>query len=343
MADAPSTQPGAWVVAGSSAALAALAPLIQARRDRQPVEERIDGIAPLLDDPAAQLPPHTEAVLVVGRRACSPCQGLPGLFLRNAAGRRVPVGWLPDVGSALGTYALAAARVLARPPATGPLVVLGQWEDRFLRVSLRTARWFEPASRGVAAFQWTAERITRDGMMQGLASCGPGVALYFGHGRPRGWAGYHGVRREHFVDPWPKPIGAMVALCCENASRWRTGLSFAESLALRGVFAGGLAAVTKTRHEDNRQLGPALCEALTGAPIRTLAQWVLALPASSWARTPYRFIGDPAAPLAGADGAGERAASVFAPAPDAEVPPWPESPDEAPTADAIAVQPEVMP
>jgi hypothetical protein len=325
-----------WVIAGSASALAALEPLIAARRKVQRVVELRDGVDALLENPAALLPRDTEAVLVVGRRSVSPRRGLPALFLTGAHGRRVPVGWLPDVGEELTDYARAAARVLdrvlhggsnrhaLRPAGGDPIVVLGQWEDRFLRVGLRTARWFERHSGGWSVFHWTADRISRENMLRGLADTGPALAFYFGHGRPRGWAAYHGVRSEHLAGPWPEPMGALLALCCENASRWRTAVSFAERLALRGVFAGALAAVTKTRHERNRRLGPAFCEVLTARPIRTLGELVLSLPEHEWTETPYRFIGDPAAPLVAAEGAGARAARVFAPAPDAVLPPWEE-------------------
>lgn len=313
-----------WVIAGSGSALDALAPLIRARARRQRVITLTGAVEALLADPARILPRDTEAVLIVAPRHVSPRRGLSGLFLLDAQQRRVPVGWLPDLGPALSTYAAAAARVLARTKHGGPVVVLGQWEDRFLRVGLRTTRWFERNGADWPAFQWTAERISRENMLRGLASCGPAAAVYFGHGRPRGWAGYHGVRREHFEDPWPEPVGGLLALCCENASRWRTDLSFAESLALRGVFAGALGAVTKTRHEHNRRLGPALCEALTAGSIRSLGELVLALPPEEWTNSPYRFIGDPAAPLAGSRGAAARAAKIFAPAPDDELPPWSE-------------------
>lgn len=316
------------MVAGSKSALDALAPLLAARRARQRVVALEDEVEAVLANPAGTLPCGAEAVLVVGPKRRSPRRGLSGLFLIDAQQRRVPVGWLPDVGAGLSRYAEAAARVVERigngTDNTKPIVVLGQWEDRFLRVGLRTARWFERHEAGWPVFHWTADRISRENMLRGLAECGPALALYFGHGRPRGWAGYHGVRREHFSAPWDEPIGALLALCCENASRWRTDMSFAEVLALRGVFAGGLAAVTKTRHEHNRRLGPLVCEALTGASVRTLGELVLALPASEWTDTPYRFIGDPAAPLMGAPGGAERAARVFAPAPDAPLPPWEE-------------------
>lgn len=313
-----------WVVAGPPAALAALAPLIAARRTRQPVLVLPDGAAALLASSERMLPRGAEAVLVVAPRRISPRRALPGLFLPDADGRRVPVGHLPDAGADLAVYARTAAHVLERADQVGPVVVLGQWEDRFLRVGLRTMRWLERHAVAPASFHWTADRISRENMLSGLADCGPALALYFGHGRPRGWAGYHGVRAEHFTLPWREPMGALVTLCCENASRWRTRLSFAEALALRGVLGGALAAVTKTRHEANRRLGPALCEALTAAAQRprTLAELILALPEAEWAETPYRFIGDPAIPLAGAPDGVARAERVFAPAPDDPLPPW---------------------
>src|SRR5690606_24037366 len=134
--------------------------------------------------------------------------------------------------------------------------------DRFLRVGLRAARWLGSHGHASNAFNWTADRLSRTDMIAGLR-LGPAVAVYFGHGRPRGWAGYHGVRTAHFERPWIEPVAALLALCCENASRYHTGLSFAERLVLTGVCGGMLAAVTKTRHEDNRRWGPELCEAFT--------------------------------------------------------------------------------
>ena len=316
-----------WVLVAPTSALAPLAPLLAARARRQPLHVIENGVEAVLANAAPCLPPDTEAVLVIGPRRGTPRRGLAGLFWRDRDGQRVPVGWLPEAGAALANYAAAAAKVLLRPSTPGPLVILGQWEDRFLRVALRTSRWFERHESALPVFHWTADRVSRTDMLRGLG-VGPGVALYFGHGRPRGWAGYHGTRASHFETPWDEAIGALLALCCENASRWRTGVSFAEDLALRGVVAGALAAVTKTRHEDNRLLGPALCETLTqpGETVSTLAELVAKteVPAGFWERSPYRFIGDPAAPLAGAAHAPAKAAAIFAPAPDAVLPAWPD-------------------
>lgn len=313
------------MIAGRAAALTPLAPLVAARRALQPVIARRDAAA-LLAAPARHLPAGAAGVLVVGDRRRSPGTMLPGLFLRDAAGRAVPVGWLPDVGAALATYAAAAVRVLARSGSDQSLVVLGQWEDRFLRSALRAVRWAGQHGREEQVMHWTADRLSRPDMLAGLR-LGPALAIYFGHGRARGWAGYQGVRAENFADPWPEPIAALLALCCENASRHHTGLSFSERVVLAGACGAMLAAVTKTRHEDNRRWGPALCEAWTAAAAPSLAKLVAAAEtlAALPGDTPYRFIGDPLMPLAGASGATAQAARVFAPAPDAVLPPWEEA------------------
>jgi hypothetical protein len=286
------------------------------------LENKVDEV---LANPGAFLPPNAEALLVIGSVRRGPRRTLPGLWVRDAAGKNVPVGWLPASIPRLADYAIAAAHVLARPPNLGPLVVLGQWEDRFLRVALRTSRWFDQHQPTPPVFHWTADRISRPDMIEGLG-CGPGMAVYYGHGRANGWAGYHGVRASHFPTTWTEPIGGLLALCCENASRRGARFSFAEELVLRGVCSAAFAGASKTRHDNNRQLGPALCEALTSGSINTLAELIAAaqLPTDFWDQTPYRFIGDPAAPLYGAEDSVHRAVQVLAPAPDESLPPWPD-------------------
>jgi len=321
--------PSPWVIAATASALAELAPLLAARAARQPVCVLKDQVDAALADPAACLPRGAEALLVVGNPRRGPRRALRGLWVGDASGKNVPVGWLPAETARLATYAVAAAKVLERPPGPGPLAVLGQWEDRFLRVALRTSRWMEKYAAAPAVFHWTADRISRTDLIDALG-CGPGVAVYYGHGRANGWAGYHGVRTGHFPAEWDEPIGSLLALCCENASRRGGRMSFAEDLVLRGVCAGTLASAGKTRHEDNRQLGPALCEALAAGKARTLADLVASadVPAGFWDRTTYRFIGDPAAPLSGASDSIERAGRVAAPGPNDSLPSWPEDPAE---------------
>lgn len=318
-----SVDQGSWVVAGPADALARLEPLLAARRRRQRVTaiERAPGA--VLPPSDREMPADAAGILVIGPRQCSPRRGLPGLWLRTRAGRRVPAGWLPNHGPALAGYARMAVRILNRSAAERALIVLGQWEDRFLRAGLRTQRWMERHGGKAPGFLWTADRISRADMLDGWSQ-GPALAVYFGHGRPRGWAGYHGVRLEHFARAWPEPTGALLALCCENASRWRTGCSFAERLVLQGVAGAMFAAVTKTRHEDNRRWGPALCAAYTEHRPATLAELVekADVPEELRESGPYRFIGDPLMPLRGASGVARRSAQVFAPAADDALPGW---------------------
>jgi len=321
------TLTGPWVIAGPATAIARLEPLLAARRAAGEVSVWVGDAGEFAATPGRFLPRGAAGVLLVGDKRRSPGRVLPGLFLHENDGRPVPAGWLPDVGAPLATYAATAARVLARPREDRSLVVLGQWEDRFLRVGLRTERWMEKHGHADAVFNWTADRISRTDMIAGLRH-GPALALYFGHGRPRGWAGYHGVRTDHFERPWTEPVAALLALCCENASRHHTGLSFAERLVLTGVCGVMLAAVTKTRHEDNRRWGPELCEAFTEKSPATLAELVAGADVAPRfkTQTAYRFIGDPLMPLAGAEGATRAAAHVFAPAPDEALPPWEDAP-----------------
>lgn len=317
---------GVWVLAAPAAALAPLTPLLEARRAVQPVLVLSAPVEAVIADPTAHLPPHAAALLIVAPRRQGPRLALSGLWVRDASDRAVPVGWLPDLGHDLATYARAAARVLRRSHAPATLAVLGQWEDRFLRVALRTSRWFEKHPPGPRVFHWTADRVCRPDLMTGLQS-GLGAAIYYGHGRANGWAGYHGVRVTDFPTPWREPLGALLALCCDNACRRGGRLSFAEEIVLRGVCGGALAAVSRTRHDKNRQLGPALCEVLTARPELTLAELIakVEVPAGFWERTPYRFIGDPLTPLSSTPDAVTKASEIFAPAPDEELPPWAES------------------
>jgi len=314
-----------WVVAGSQAAIEALETLIEARKKQQPVTILQDAVTRLFTDPAGILPENCEAVLVVGPSCSSPRKMLPGLYLHDAAKRKIPVGWLPERSASLKVYARSAAKALRRDSSPGPVVVLGQWEKRFLKMARRTASWLQNNIPNRSVFNWTADRLSGSDMVAGL-SYGPGIAIYYGHGRSRGWAGYHGIRAGHFVDPWPEPVGSFLFLCCEAASRADTDLSFAEDLALRGVFCGGLAAVSKTKAVTNHKLGTALCKAMKNNGTGTLAELLAAaeLPNGFLARTPYRFIGDPAAPVTGSADAELRSGKVFAPAPDEELPPWPE-------------------
>lgn len=287
--------PRRWCVTGSAGALAALAPLIEARTAAGPVAVIGAGAA---------LPDDAGAVLRIGGPA--PRQS------RAAAGDGGPVvvGWLPEAdGPSLERFAGAAARVLQRAPCTtsrGPVALLAQWDDRALALADELE-----ARLGPAAMRWTAERVARRDLVEGLG-CGVAAALYVGHAEPWGWVGYGGVTADVLAGGVLEPLGCVLSIACDTAAARDEGASFCEALPLAGACAAALGARTKTLHEANRALAHAVCAALSASG--SLADLLLAVPET--ALDGYVVCGDPAAPIAGALAARQHTAKLYAPAPD---------------------------
>ena len=300
------------VVVGRAEAVARLQPLIAAHRKGRPV--RLIGPACTPSDLN-----DAGAVLVVGDARISPRKALPGVFLQAANGRRVPAGWLPDVGDRLSTYARTAGEVQLRcqdDAARGPFVFLSELDDRALEVVDRVAAEMPPSE---PVFRWTSERIRRDDLMAALQG-GQGAALYFGHGVARGWAGYGGFDKSSASGSRGKPLGSILCLTCSVASRPRYGLSFCEEMVLSGLCSASLGATGRTLHESNVQLGLALAHALRSSSVMTISDLILSPDIRVDLLKRYRIIGDPLAPLIGAAGSVEKAQAVFAPAPDDVLP-----------------------
>jgi hypothetical protein len=262
--------------------------------------------------------------MVVGPRQFSPRTVLPGAVLTTANGRVVPAGWLPDVGvEPVRRFAIAAAAVHARrqttsaadsadggsDSATRTIAVLGQRHRRFDVLASRVLRLIEEAQvrdgrlrpglrgPGLRGVRWTAYDLHRDDLAAALA-LGPAVAVYVGHGRPTGWWGYAGTRAHHLGDdvrPGWQPSGAILSLTCKTASRYRTGLSFAEAIVVRGVTAGAVGAVRTTSHLANARWAVRLTQAASSAS--SVGELVAAVAPHDPAAATYRLIGDPTAPL----------------------------------------------
>ena len=285
-----------------------LRPLMDAWR-RGGVRVEIRSYAGAIPDAAelAGARPRLDALVLAGPVRHAPRTALPGPFLTNGAGRTIPAAWLPVRGAAsCRRFAIAAAHVHARPRQRRTLALLGQWHPRYLRLADRIERLLP---RRVAAFRWTAEAIVREDLVQALGA-GLGLGLYVGHGRPVGWAGYHGVRARHF-DGWRgEPVGGLVSLCCRTASRRRTGLSWAEALPLLGVAAASFGAVEETRHTDNARWAVGLCAALRSGASTVGDLLVRAAPPQASARAPYRLVGDPLTPILAAHDGVRRASAV---------------------------------
>ena len=236
-----------------------------------------------------------DALLLAGDARRAPATVLPGPFLLDGNGRRVPAAWLPLRNAAANQrFAACAARVQRRAGSEQSLALFSQWHPQYLRVieridTLVRTHW--------QTFRWSGDRITREGLVDAVGS-GLGLGVYLGHGRSVGWVGYHGVRSHHFDTFAGEPMGALMSLCCRTASRRRTGLSYAEALALRGVAAASFGATSDTLHTDNTRWAIGLCDALS-AGVKTIGELVVraAPPAPSSCKS-YRLIGDPLAPLA---------------------------------------------
>ena len=180
-------------------------------------------------------------------------------FALDRGGRRVPVAWLPVTSpAALRRFAATAARVHRRARQRTTVALLGQWHPRYLHLADRIEKLLD---RRVRTFRWTSEVIGRDEVVQALGS-GLGLALYVGHGRSVGWVGYRGLRAHHFASFRGEPLGGVVSLCCQTASRRSTELSYAESLPLQGITAASFGAVTETRHTDNTRWAVRICDTL---------------------------------------------------------------------------------
>lgn len=296
------------LLAAPRARMSDLAALVEAWRDAEVYVERVAFGTAIPDLPGViGARDDLEAALVAGPAQREPAIVLQGPFALNNGGRRVPVAWLPITSpTALRRFAAAAARVHRRAREQTTVALLGQWHPRYLHLADRIEKLL---GRRVRTFRWTSEVISRDELVEALGS-GLGLALYVGHGRSVGWVGYRGLRARHFDSFRGEPLGGLVSLCCQTASRHRTELSFAESLPLQGITAASFGAVTETRHTDNTRWAIRICDTLISG-VETLGQLIArAAPPNLSATTPYRLIGDPLAPLAAENGGAKRAGRV---------------------------------
>jgi peptidase C25-like protein len=275
--------------------MAQLRSLVRAWRETG-MRVECQGFDSVMPNLAAQVRARDDlaAALLVGPARRAPATALPSPFVVDRAQRRVPIGWLPATSAmSLQRFASTAARVHRRGGVGRGVALLGQWHPRYLRIVERMDTLMRHYLR---IFRWTSDVITREGLVQAIGS-GLGLGVYVGHGRPIGWAGYHGVRSHHFEDFAGEPMGAVLSLCCRTASRRRTGLSYAEALPLLGVTAACFGATSDTLHTDNTRWAVGLCDVLATG-ITTVGELVIrAAPSSPGAVSPYRLIGDPLAPL----------------------------------------------
>lgn len=310
-----------WTLVGGTAELAALKGWWQAVRKIRPVRVLQLEISNKKD--LASLEPYLEdasCVVVAGHYRRSPRNMVPGLFLRDRNMRQVPIGWVPVRLGRMRTFFRTQIMLLRRgfsPELTpGPHLLLGQWEERSLRMANRTYRAISEGESGISVYNWMSNRLGREELVDGL-TCGAGSAFYFGHARPKGWSGYHGIRLRHLHSAPNHPVGAILSLTCDLANRHHVGESFAEGLVTRGICGASVAAICATRNIDNLEWATGLSKTLANTPIRHLSQWLTQTEVShSGIYSPYRLIGDPMVSICGAPCSVEACATIEAPDPD---------------------------
>jgi hypothetical protein len=307
------TDPGAWVLVAPAAVVGDLAPLVDVHARSRPVVVRPQDGLPAPGQWPELVPEGAAGVLLVGDRRHSPRSALPGLFVPGADGAHVPVGWLPVGRVGFERFVPSAVRVQDRR-AEGPLAVLGQRSARYQRLADRLVHHLDDAP----ALRWGAERLTREDLCAALTA-GLGAAVYLGHGRPSGWAGYRGLRAAHLEEIADRPLGCLLSVTCWTASRWRVGTSFAEQVVLQGSAAAAIGAVRPVQHLASTRVVVALAAALRTGPevvaalLRgTFLDGGVPLPEAA----DLRLVGDPLARLGSEPDAARRAREVFAPPPD---------------------------
>jgi Peptidase family C25 len=298
-------------VVGAVRDLDGLEPLRRAYARRGIGELVVATNSPPPPDEVVALARDVDAVLLTYPRNRSPRTIVPWPAV-VADGQRVPVGIVPVVGRSVERFAVSAAsvhlRAIGEPAAATSVALLAQRSRRYIDLAGRIRRLLGERHYGDdAVFWWPADEIIRDDVVRGL-TMGLAVAVYVGHGRPRGWVGYAGVRAHHLVDA--ADAGALVvSLACQTLSRYRTGLSFSEALVVQGTTAAAIGAVSTTRHVANARWSLRLVDALA-AGASTAGELLAAAEPDGILGRCYRLIGDPLAPLLDAPGARQAAQAL---------------------------------
>lgn len=253
------------------------------RRDPFGLAERVPGLG------------ADVVILVVGARwGCRrllPAPVVAGCVLALGRGQ-VGAGPLPVGGP----------RATAPPEA--PWVVAAMAKDEFLAP---TAHWASTLiAGGIPTLDLRADRARRSDLVTALGR-GPGVVLYAGHGRARGWSGYQGLRWKHLESALPAGSGAglVIAFACDTLKRTRSRVPFGSRLVAGGVARAYLGVPGSIRTRDAEALGELVVGTLASGAHPTPAHLVRAVDdavragpaAAQRAWRSFRIVGDPCGSL----------------------------------------------
>jgi hypothetical protein len=181
MSFSPDAKPEAWVAVGPDLFLDTLAPL-RYEHGRWGDAMLVPGDAREIQRIARDFRNRRARLLVVEdptQPSVRPRYDSP--FLERAGGSDVLLGWVRIDRAALATYARRASALLRRrDDAPQTVVLLGPRGRRYLDLLDELERTAKSA-RGLTVFRWSAERIRRAPMVDGLR-LGAAAILYTGHG-----------------------------------------------------------------------------------------------------------------------------------------------------------------
>jgi hypothetical protein len=237
-----------------------------------------------------------DAVMLAGDSRFSPQKVISKPFI-TIDDKKIPVGWLPvKDAETLSRFINTASEIQKRKKNRVAVGLLSQRTSQYLQVIEKMEKELKGQSKEITSFRWTSELVFPEDMLMGI-NCGIGAAIYVGHGRPVGWSGYFGIRMQHFIDFANEPVGSVLSLCCNTASRKNVGVSFSENLVMEGISASAFGAIRTTLFSDNTRWAVNVCHSL-GKGITTIGDLITdAAPMSKSGITSYRLIGDPLAPL----------------------------------------------
>lgn len=242
---------------------------------------------------------EADGVLLVTPRRRAPSRSVPGPVVEG-----LPVGTLACARPA---QAAAWLRALATPPRDAPVwAVLAMWRHSYLSLGKRFTRWLR-GSNPAGVESWAADEVGREELCRRLAT-GPSLAVYLGHGRSRGFSGYHGLRWSHVAAVRDHaPCGVLIAFACSTLQRERGRIPFGSRWVQEGraaAYLGSVGAIPLGAHADlAHQTGAVFAEGRAphlGGLLTELERRLASAPKLKGAydafRT-FRVIGNPLQPL----------------------------------------------
>jgi hypothetical protein len=235
-----------------------------------------------------------EAVVIVAPRNRSPRTAAPPAVVGDTVVALLQANRPADLERWL------QARIpLSTPEPTAAVCSMGK--QLFMEVG---GRWLSGlAGGGRPVLDRRARRVSRQELCVSLA-LGPGIVVYAGHGRGRGWSGYQALRWPHIEEtPITRPCGLVIALACDTLTRTRGRVAFGSRFVSSGR-VGSYVGWSGTLHiEPGLVIADRFCEALSTERPLTPAEVLRAVarettdPAERRELRRIRLLGDPFTPL----------------------------------------------